>query len=63
MSIIHTLGLTDDTTLKFPVGLYTSKEYARGATTPFAVLIQEGDTIKMRVGYTNERIKTTVVVD
>lgn len=62
MSIIRDLGLTDTTSLKFPVGLYTSKDMLRGGR-PFAVVISEKGKTRLRAGDINEEVKTRVVVD
>lgn len=65
MSVIHAMGLKDNANLKFPVGLYTTKDMLLGEP-PFAVIFDEGGQSKLRVGSSSDsslRVISKVIVD
>lgn len=63
MNIIKTLGLDDNSNLKFPVGLYSLKEQLRGGE-PFAVLmIGKNGKITLRAGENTRAVSSKVIID
>ncbi len=64
MNIINALGIKDTAEIKFPAGIYTTKNILRGEN-PFAVIFESSGKTKISVGKFTDGlpIKSKIVID